>query len=226
MKSNRITKIEANSFNGLLNLTLIDLLNNPINEIDSNGFNNTNFKEIRLSIPNITIEMIHLFKDKLKPNFAYNHWIYDYYDSIYIENRQDINCYKTLFLIKYKLFYNFIFDYYDINDITSNCMNLSKLRDTLNRYNDNVYHINYIPTESIYYNGIRQFYQKHPQKLRQDLLISKTHIKSYNIDLTNYEEVYNFARFCENSFYKLDFYPKRLHLNTQLKYNLIWGRVI
>ena len=147
LKSNKITKIEANSFNGLLKLKLINLLNNSINEIDLNGFRNTNFKEIRLSIQNITIKMIHLLKDKLKPNFVYNHWIYNYYDSIYIENRQDIDCFKMLFLIKYKIFYNFIFDYHDINDITSNCMNLSKVRDTLNRFNDNVYHINYKPIE-------------------------------------------------------------------------------
>lgn len=80
-----------------------------------------------------------------------------------------------------------------------------------------------LPAESIYYKGIYQFYQKYPKKLRQDLSISKMHIKSYNINLTDYEEVYNFARFYENSFYKLDSYPKRLHLNTPLKYNLIWG---
>ena len=103
LKSSKITKIEANSFNGLLKLRLINLLNNPINEIDLNGFNNTNFKEIRLSIPNMTIEMIHLFKDKLKPNLIKNHEIfYQYYNSIYIENRPDIDCFKMLFLI---LFY-------------------------------------------------------------------------------------------------------------------------
>ncbi len=31
-----------------------------INEIDSNGFNNTNFKEMRLSIPNMSIEMMRI----------------------------------------------------------------------------------------------------------------------------------------------------------------------
>ena len=58
MESNKIIKIEPNSFNGLFKLKLINLLNNSINEIDSNGLNNINFKEIRLSIPNLSIEMM------------------------------------------------------------------------------------------------------------------------------------------------------------------------
>ncbi len=108
----------------MLNLTIIDLLNNSINEIDLNGFNNTYFKEIRLSIPNMTIEMMRILNYSLNPNFAYKHWVYQYYNSIYIENRQNIDCFKTLFLIKFKIFYNFINDNLDVNDIISNCMNL------------------------------------------------------------------------------------------------------
>ena len=93
-KSNKITKIEANSFNGLLKLKLINLLNNSINEINLNGFNNTNIIQIRLSIPNMSIEMIHLLTDKLKSILIENRQIfYQYYNSIYIENRQDIDCF-------------------------------------------------------------------------------------------------------------------------------------
>jgi len=92
--------------------------------------------------------MIHLLKDKLKPNFVYNHWIYDYYDSIYIENRQDIDCFKMLFLVKFKVYYNFINDNNDINYVTtSDCLNLIKIRDTLNKFNDTIVHKNYIPIE-------------------------------------------------------------------------------
>ncbi len=126
-------------------MTNLYLLNNPINEIDLNGFNNTNFKEIRLSIPNITIEMIRVLNNSLKPNFAYKNWIYDYYDSIYIENRQDIDCFKMLFLIEFKIFYNFINDNVDVNDIITNCMNLTKVRDTLNKFKGNLFHLNYKP---------------------------------------------------------------------------------
>ncbi len=54
---------------------------------------------------------------------AYKSWIYEYYDSIYIENRVDIDCFKLFYLIKYKVFYNFINDNVDINDVlTSNCI--------------------------------------------------------------------------------------------------------
>jgi len=157
LKSNKITKIEANSFNGLLNLKLINLLNNSINEIDSNGFNNTNFKEIRLSIPNMSIEMIKILNYSLNPNLAYKNWIYDYYDSIYVENRQDIDCFKMFFLIKFKVFYNFINDNNDVNYVTSpDCLNLTKVRDKLNQFNDSFHHLNYItidkpPTDNLTY---------------------------------------------------------------------------
>ena len=41
---------------------------------------------------------------------------------------------------------DFINDNVDINDVTSSdCMNLTKVRDTLNRFNDTFDHINYIP---------------------------------------------------------------------------------
>jgi hypothetical protein len=91
--------------------------------------------------------MIHLFKDKLKPNLIKNHEIfYQYYNSIYIENRQDIDCFKMLFLIKFKVYYNFINDNNDINYVTnSDCMNLTKVRETLNKFNDTFHHLNYIP---------------------------------------------------------------------------------
>jgi Leucine-rich repeat (LRR) protein len=45
LKFNKIKRIEANAFNGLLKLRKINLLNNSINKIDSNAFNNSYFKE-------------------------------------------------------------------------------------------------------------------------------------------------------------------------------------
>jgi len=51
-----------------------------------------------------------------------------------------------LFLIKFKVYYNFINDNNDINYVTtSDCLNLTKVRVTLNKFNDTVHHINYIP---------------------------------------------------------------------------------
>jgi hypothetical protein len=89
--------------------------------------------------------MMKVLNDSLKPNLAYKSWIYEYYDSIYIENRLDIDCHKMLFLIKFKIFYNFINDNADVNDIISNCMNLTKVRNTFNYFNDSFYHQNYMP---------------------------------------------------------------------------------
>jgi len=146
LKSNNITKIDSNIFNGLLKLKLINLINNPINKIDTNGFNNSNFKEIRLSISNMSLEMLQILNNSLNPNLAYKSWIYEYYDSIYIENRVNIDCFKLFYLIKYKVYYNFINDNVDINDvITSDCLNLTQVRNNLNRFNDSFKHQNYIP---------------------------------------------------------------------------------
>jgi hypothetical protein len=89
--------------------------------------------------------MMRILNYSLNPNFVYKHWIYDYYDSIYIENRQDIDCFKMLFLIEFKIFYNFINDNVDVNDIATNCMNLKQVRDALNGFNDTFVHKNYIP---------------------------------------------------------------------------------
>jgi hypothetical protein len=87
-----------------------------------------------------------------------NHEIfYQYYNSIYIENRPDIDCFKMLFLINFKVYYNFINDNNDINYVTtSDCLNLTKVRDTLNRFNDTVHHNNYLsitipPTDHLTY---------------------------------------------------------------------------
>ena len=94
----------------------------------------------------MTVEIMRILNYSLNPNFAYKHWIYDYYDSIYVENRQDIDCFKMFFLIKFKVFYNFINDNSDVNyATTSNCLNLTKVRDALNRFNDTYRHIDYKP---------------------------------------------------------------------------------
>jgi len=92
-----------------------------------------------------SIEMLRILNYSLN-SFAYNHWIFHYYDSVYVENRHDIDCFKTL--IKFKVYYIFIDDNNDINYVTtSNCMNLTKVRDNLNKFNDTFHHINYLPIE-------------------------------------------------------------------------------
>jgi hypothetical protein len=45
------------------------LLNNSINKIDSNAFNNSYFKELVLTIPKMSIEIMNTLKDQLKLRF-------------------------------------------------------------------------------------------------------------------------------------------------------------
>jgi hypothetical protein len=142
LKSNSINRLENNSFNGLLKLKEINLLNNQIIEIDSNAFNNTNFKLLKVSIRNLSVEMMNYLIYRLKPNFVKKSWIYEFYDTIYVENRIDLDCFKTLHLFKFKICYNFLNENVDINDF--NCLNLTQVRNTLNEFNDTVFHKNYI----------------------------------------------------------------------------------
>jgi hypothetical protein len=149
LKSNKIEIIEENSFNGLLELKLINLLNNPIHEIDSNSFYNSTFKELRLTIPNMSVEMMHLLIAQLKPKLHHKAYVYSFYESIFIENRIDHDydyCLKMMFLISNDIYYNFINENTDINYVDNNdCMNLTRVRDTFNKFNDTFHHIQYVP---------------------------------------------------------------------------------
>ena len=53
---------------------------------------------------------------KMKANF-------EYYDSIHIENRDDIDCEKVLIFIKKKIFYNFLNEHNDIINFLEECQN-------------------------------------------------------------------------------------------------------
>jgi hypothetical protein len=149
LKFNKIKRIESNSFKGLLKLKKINLLNNSIIEIDSNAFNNSNFKELVLTIPNMSVKMMHLLIDQLKPKLDHGGKYVEVYESIFIENRIDNGydyCMKMLFLIKFKIYYNFINENSDVNNVeTDECLNLTRVRDTFNRFNDTFHHIQYIP---------------------------------------------------------------------------------
>ena len=46
----------------------------------------------------------------LDPKLHHRAYIYEFYESIYIENRIDFDCLKTFFLLKFKIHYNFIFE--------------------------------------------------------------------------------------------------------------------
>ena len=79
----------------------------------------------------MSIEMMHLLKDQLKQTSQTN-------DKDY--------CMNMMFLIKFKIYYNFINENNDINYVETNeCLNLTRVRDTFNRFNDTFHHIQYIP---------------------------------------------------------------------------------
>ena len=58
----------------------------------------------------------------------------NFYDSIFIENRFDVDCRKTFYFMRYKIFYNFLNDY-DTDNFLNDCKNASYLRNINNEIN-------------------------------------------------------------------------------------------
>ena len=114
------------------------MLKNSINKIDLNAFNNSNSKKIILSIQNISSENICNLKYSLKPTVTKTFDNKIYYDSIYIENRVDLNCEKTLSFMKTKIFYNFLFES-DMFNFLSDCKDLKRLKNSIKNYDCNNY---------------------------------------------------------------------------------------
>jgi hypothetical protein len=115
LQSNSITNINSNTFNRLNALWSLDLLKNPLKTIDPFGFYDTSIKKIFITMPNISVENMLSLKKSLKPKKVKKYLNYEYYDSIFVENRVDIQCEKTFSLIKSKIFYNFLYEYDMIN---------------------------------------------------------------------------------------------------------------
>jgi hypothetical protein len=93
----------------------------------------------------MSVEMMHLLKNQLKPRLDHGGKYVEVYESIFIENRIDFDCMKMMYLIKFKIYYNFIYENNDINYVeTKECLNLTRVRDTVYKYNDTFHHIQYI----------------------------------------------------------------------------------
>ena len=106
LKNNKLKAIDINFLYGLFLIKEINLLNNSIVKIDSNAFNNSNFKQIKIYIDNISIEIMHIFNNILEPTMVKHNKYYEFYETIYIENRIDIDCEKTLWFMKNNIYYN------------------------------------------------------------------------------------------------------------------------
>ncbi|MBN8523513.1 MAG: 7-cyano-7-deazaguanine synthase [Rickettsiales bacterium] len=70
---------------------------------------------------------------------------------------------------------------------------------------------------SIYYNAVKEHYQRYPHKYQKDLVICKRNDKYQQIDLTSIEEVYNFGKFVKFNYIRLKDSVRRLQLNSSLR---------
>ena len=113
LDNNQIEQVEDYSFEGLMHLHVLNLHNNSISMISENGFSNSNMKKLVLTVSNLSIEDIKSLKNSLDPKKVRHYYCYNYYDSIYIENRVDLDCRKTYYLMKYKLFLNYFNEHID-----------------------------------------------------------------------------------------------------------------
>ncbi len=72
------------------------------------------------------------------------------------------------------------------------------------------------PGESIYHDAVMEFYKANEAQYIKDLEVSKSFITRFTIDTNNIEEVYNFARYNEYNYTRVQGSEKRLQLNTKL----------
>ena len=70
--------------------------------------------------------------------------------------------------------------------------------------------------ESIYYKAVEAYYGQYPNQFDKDIALCKT-VKIRQIDLTDIEEIYNFAKFSRLKYTHLKGSMMKLQLNTRLK---------
>jgi asparagine synthase (glutamine-hydrolysing) len=75
--------------------------------------------------------------------------------------------------------------------------------------------------ESIYHQSVHSYYENHASKFEEDVALCKREAIDGKIDLSEIEEVYNFAKFVSLNYQKLRGSQNRLQLNTKLKQNLV-----
>lgn len=72
------------------------------------------------------------------------------------------------------------------------------------------------PSESIYYNAVKNHYEQNRQSYELDLSICRRFASKYKINMDVLEEIYNFSRYVEYGYIRYDLGHQRLQLNTQL----------
>lgn len=106
----------------------LNLNQNPIEKIDLNGtiLSNVSMFILNISMSELLHENYFSLKSSLQPKILKRFANYEYYSSVYIENRADLDCKKTAFFLKSKLFYNFLNEHIDSNNFIENCLDKSK----------------------------------------------------------------------------------------------------
>jgi Leucine-rich repeat (LRR) protein len=134
LSSNLIKKIKKHDFDGFKNIKMLYLESNQLERIEPGSLDLFGSVVLKLSIsmPNISNENIYSIKDSLKPQMVRTFFHINYFAPTHIENRVDVDCVKTLYFMRFKILYNFFNEHIDINDFTTNCMNLSIVRHKLN----------------------------------------------------------------------------------------------
>lgn len=75
--------------------------------------------------------------------------------------------------------------------------------------------------DSIYYNSVNFYYKQHPERFNEDLALCKEVNLFKEIDLTEIEEIYNFARYSELNYTRLKGAAIRLQLNASLRREVV-----
>jgi asparagine synthase (glutamine-hydrolysing) len=75
--------------------------------------------------------------------------------------------------------------------------------------------------ESIYHQAVQTYYESQASKFEEDVALCKKEAEEGKLDLTQVEEVYNFAKFVQLNYTKLRKSQNRLQLNTKLNQKLV-----
>ena len=129
----------------------MNLTNNPIYKINLNSFNNSNIQRIILTMSNISISNIESLINSLKVVLLKHYYGTNIYDTIYIENRVDLDCENTLWFMRHNLMYNYFNEHFDALYFTENCNNITKLQISFKRFNKTQDNPIEIKKESLFY---------------------------------------------------------------------------
>ena len=138
LEANLIQSINENDFKLVINLKFLNLESNPIQTIDVNPFysDGSLIYILKLTMLNISVANVNKLRDSFKPKMVKKFFHLKYYSPTHIENRKDIDCVKTLYFMRYKIFYNFFNEHIDIEEFLTHCTQTDSIRRKLNEISE------------------------------------------------------------------------------------------